>query len=228
MAPSPRAPPASDVGTRWPPGASNTPEATKSPSLSSSEHRRRPPPPLELNHDRSPRSRDTQPTLDPPVSRAQGDLAPSNTHPSYSSWPSPSRDIVSELSSSPEETRAHGNAGLGLVLPYDSSHSPSSNTYRDARLDSGSFLSSPMADRTSSSPSADRTRLIGLGELATPRWTTKGNVLHEYSAGDDWESDVVGGYGGTAPVSVLLTPGYRLFAQHPPFNLPSQTKTTVR
>jgi hypothetical protein len=208
MAPSPRAQPASDAAARLSPGTCNGPETSNSPSLSFAENRRRPPPPLELNREAFPWSRATRSVLDSPASRPQGGLVPSRPthtpHAPYTSASSPSRGSRPELPSSHEEMRAQGIAGLGLVLPYESSHSPSSNTYRDGTADLSPVPSSPMGGRTSRSPSADRTRLIGLGELATPRWTTRGNVLNQSSAGDDWESDVVRGYDSMVPVGVIL------------------------
>lgn len=86
---------------------------------------------------------------------------------------------------------SYGNSGLGLGLPFSTSASanlsslgtspPSSATYSVPMPpvpSSSSSATSPMdyyrspAGRSQGSPAADRGQLIGLGELATPRWTS--------------------------------------------------------
>jgi hypothetical protein len=109
---------------------------------------------------------------------------------------------------------------VGLGLPFSATTSsglssyaatsrqeapPVASTSRQFRVPSNNEDAS-----APSSPVADRSKLIGLGELATPRWTA---AIHEQRWGQhplpsstagaqDWEADVLGGYSGDHRVRI--------------------------
>jgi hypothetical protein len=196
MASSPRTSSLADAAARY----ADAPLSPPTSGSSSFEGRRRPPPPLELNRQHALRPQDTQVPIDASASRPVH--MTQQTQPSLSSRPSSNHVAHSDASSSLEPAHAHGAAGLGLVLPYLASQSSSTNPSPEDSLNTHDAPASPLGRRASTSPSADRSRLIGLGELATPRWTAKEtNSKRESLNFDDWEFDVVKNYGNEMFVS---------------------------